>query len=299
MAFFKSFQHNLPSVNISSILDSVTSRVDDLANAVSDVTYAVSDQLTEQVTTIINKVQDEEEGENASIQESGQTSTGQEGRTSSKSMWQIGKDSETANSASDTTEAEYTPSQLEWEWRDGCWRVKKTEAELAEEERRKKEEKELWEKKEQRRKERRQRQLEKEAMSERHKEESQAGQQEEERDNSGQVGKAMDHGDCPTAQVTADDCEEPVAEAERCWSRQKQLKEEGEEEEERSLEREGDDEKQAELSRSSSTVKQKKSDKKKGKGVKGGSKKSEEALDVEKKKVKGKKSKRKKKDNQG
>ncbi|KAG7460572.1 hypothetical protein MATL_G00200230 [Megalops atlanticus] len=59
MAFFRSFQQNLPSV--SSILDSVSSAVDDLATAVGDVTYTVSDQLAEQVTTLINKVQTEEE----------------------------------------------------------------------------------------------------------------------------------------------------------------------------------------------------------------------------------------------
>ncbi|XP_036406039.1 synaptotagmin-14-like [Megalops cyprinoides] len=59
MAFFRSFQQNLPSV--SSILDSVSSAVDDLASAVGDVTYTVSDQLAEQVTTLINKVQTEEE----------------------------------------------------------------------------------------------------------------------------------------------------------------------------------------------------------------------------------------------
>ncbi|TWW68768.1 hypothetical protein D4764_19G0005660 [Takifugu flavidus] len=88
MAFFKSFQNNLPSVNISSILDSVSSRVDDLANAVSDVTYAVSDQLTEQVTTIISKVQDEEEGEHSGAQESVCTATAQEGKSSNKSVWQ-------------------------------------------------------------------------------------------------------------------------------------------------------------------------------------------------------------------
>ncbi|CAG03556.1 unnamed protein product, partial [Tetraodon nigroviridis] len=84
MAFFKSFQNNLPSVNISSILDSVSSRVDDLANAVSDVTYAVSDQLTEQVSTIISKVQDEEgDGEHASTQESNHAAAAaaQEGRS--------------------------------------------------------------------------------------------------------------------------------------------------------------------------------------------------------------------------
>ncbi|XP_051264049.1 synaptotagmin-14b isoform X2 [Dicentrarchus labrax] len=306
MAFFKSFQHNLPSVNISSILDSVTSRVDDLANAVSDVTYAVSDQLTEQVTTIINKVDD---GENSSTQEAGQTCTAQEGKASNKSMWQMSRDSDAGNAtsktnqASDTTEAEHAASQLEWEWRDGCWRVKRTEAELAEEEKRKKEEKELQEKKEQRRKERREKQLEKEAKTQKNKEESQDGEQEQETDNVPER-KESDSGDQSSAQKKADDCDEPPQspspETESRLTKQNKQKEEGEEEEARedSLEREGDDEEEAELSRSSTTVKKKKSDKKKGKGAKRGSKKSEETPDVEKKKEKGKKTKKKKKSNQ-
>ncbi|KAM9840229.1 synaptotagmin-14-like [Aulostomus maculatus] len=170
MAFFKSFQQNLPSVNISSILDSVSSRVDDLANAVSDVTYAVSDQLTEQVTTMINKVQEEEDGEKSSGLECGQNSAGQEGKSNSKSMWQMRSEPETVNHSTDTTD-EYSQSQLEWEWRDGCWRVKKSEAELAEEEKRKTEEKEMQEKREQRRKERREKRLEKDAQKNKEEEE--------------------------------------------------------------------------------------------------------------------------------
>ncbi|XP_062293433.1 synaptotagmin-14-like [Scomber scombrus] len=314
MAFFKSFQQNLPSVNISSLLDTVSSRVDDLANAVSDVTYAVSDQLTEGVTTIIHKVHEEEDGENASSQESGQTATVHEGKASNKSMWQMNRDSETGNTGSknnqtsDTTEAESNQSQLEWEWRDGCWRVKKTEAEIAEEEQRKKEEKDLWEKKEQRRKEKREKQLEKEADHQKNKEESQEGQEEtkeqadvlEKTDNmSSKDRKASESGDPSTAQQRSNEGEEspqsPGAEAE-LLSKQKKEKGEKEEEEERkdSLEREGDDEEETELSRSSSKRKKKKSDKKKEKGAK----KSEKALDVEKKKDKGKKSKKKKKGNQ-
>ncbi|XP_040919649.1 synaptotagmin-14-like isoform X2 [Toxotes jaculatrix] len=317
MAFFKSFQQNLPSVNISSILDSVTSRVDDLANTVSDVTYAVSDQLTEQVTTIINKVQEEEDGENRGSrgQESGQTSAAQEGKASAKSMWQMSRDSETSttvsknNQSSDSTEAEYAPSQLEWEWRDGCWRVKKTEAELAEEEKRKKEERELQERREQRRKERREKQLEKEAQSQRMKEESQEEKKEGEAhektdDSSGQDREASDSIDKTAPQQTSDDCDEaphsPGPETENSSSKQEKQEDEGEKEEEmeHSVEREGDDEEEAELSRTSSTVKKKKSGKKKGKGAKEDSKKKEKASDVEKKKEKGKKSKKKKKGNQ-
>ncbi|KAI3364171.1 hypothetical protein L3Q82_010991, partial [Scortum barcoo] len=310
MAFFKSFQSNLPSVNISSILDSVTSRVDDMANAVSDVTYAVSDQLTEKVTTIINKVDD---GENTGGQESGQTSTVQEGKASNKSMWQMNRDSETGSAASktnqacDATEAERSQSQLEWEWRDGCWRVKKTEAELAEEDKRKREERELQEKREQRKKERREKQLAKEEKSQKNKEESQDGEKEAEADASektedsgGQDTKASDNGDQPTAQKRSDGPPQSSGpETESSSSKQKKQEEEREEEEamEDSLDREGDDEDEAELSRSSSTVKKKKLDKK-GKGAKKSSKTSEETPDMEKKKEKGKKSKKKKKSNQ-
>ncbi|XP_026174473.1 synaptotagmin-14b isoform X2 [Mastacembelus armatus] len=312
MAFFKSFQQNLPSVSISSILDTVTSRVDDLANAVSDVTYAVSDQLTEQVNTIISKV---EEGENNSTgQESGQTSTAQEGKASNKGLWQMSRDSETSNTVSknnqtsDSTEAEYTPSQLEWEWRDGCWRVKKTEAELAEEENRKKEEKELQEKREQRRREKRAKQLEKEAKSQRNKEESQEEEQREEADglekkddSSGQNRKESNCGHLPAAQHESDDCDEaplsPGPGTENRLSRQEKQKDKGEEEKEDmedSLEREEDDEEEADISLKG---KKKVSNKKKAKDTNKDSKKSEKALD-EKKKEKEKKNKKKKKSNQ-
>ncbi|XP_030577455.1 synaptotagmin-14-like isoform X2 [Archocentrus centrarchus] len=306
MAFFKSFQQNLPSVNISSILDSVTSRVDDLANAVSDVTYAVSDQLTEQVTTIIDKVQEKEDGENGS-QESGQISTPQEGKAGNKSMWQMPRDSEVGNAGSknsqtsDTTDAAHTQSQLEWEWRDGCWRVKKTEAELAEEERKKKEEKELQERREQRRRERRQKQLEKEAKSQRNEEESQEGRQEEKVEALENTDKEVsDSRDQSAVQQRSGDSDKTPhshgCESESAVSKQEEEKD-NEEEEEVGTEREGDDEEESELSRSSSTVKR--SDKKKGNGAKEGLKKTEKASDVEKKKDKGKKSKKgKKKGNQ-
>ncbi|KAF1376784.1 hypothetical protein PFLUV_G00215040 [Perca fluviatilis] len=233
MAFFKSFQQNLPSVNISSLLDTVTSRVDDLANAVSDATYAVSDQLTEQVTTIISKVQDEEDAENSG-QESGQTSTAQEGGSKASNA------ASKTNQSSDTKEAECAPSQQEWEWRDGCWRVKKTEAELAEEKKRKKEEMELQEKKEQRRKERREKLLEKEAKAQKNKDECPDGEQEEEADalektdtSSGQGRKASGGGDHSIAQQRGDDdCVEPPPspgpETESRLSKQKKLTEEKE-----------------------------------------------------------------------
>ncbi|XP_035000603.1 synaptotagmin-14 isoform X4 [Hippoglossus stenolepis] len=311
MAFFKSFQQNLPSVNISSILDSVTSRVDDLANAVSDATYAVSDQLSEQVTTVIKKVHEEEDGEsNGSGQGAAQTSTAQEGKGGGKSMWPMNRDAETSSTASknnqtsDSAEADRTQSQMEWEWRDGCWRVKKTEAELAEEERKKKEEKELQEKREQRRRERREKQLEKEAQ--RKKEEEREGEEEaEEKTDEGraQGRKMSDSEEQSAAQQGADDCADaPHSPETESRAREKKPKEEGEEEEgvENGVEREGDDEEEAELPVPPSTVKKKKSDKKKkkGKDAKEDSKKPGKASDVEKKKEKGKKSKKKKKGNQ-
>nr|XP_043904463.1 synaptotagmin-14b isoform X2 [Solea senegalensis] len=281
MAFFKSFQQNLPSVDISSILDSVTSRVDDLANAVSDATYAVSDQLTEQVTTIINKVDD---GENGSGQGAAQTSP-------------EGKSGNTNNQASDSAETESAGAgQLEWEWRDGCWRVKKTEAELAEEEKKKEEERELQEKREQRRQERRKKQLEKEAMSQRMREEAQQGEEDAEE-------KPEQSEDQTTDQQRSDDCDKPPPpspgpEHESSSSKQNKTKDEGGEEEEleNSGAREGDDEEEAEeveLPVPSSTAKKKKSSKKKGKDTKESTKKS--GKDVEKKKEKSKKSKKKKK----
>ncbi|XP_061667475.1 synaptotagmin-14-like [Syngnathoides biaculeatus] len=235
MAFFKSFQQNLPSVNISSILDSVSSKVDDLANAVSDVTYAVSDQLTEQVNTIINKVQEEEDGE----KESARTSAEQDGKAGNRSVGpETTRSSSKTNQSSHEVEEDYAQSRLEWEWRDGCWRVKKTEAEIAEEERRKKEEKELQEKMEQRRKERREKRLEKAAMSRTNEEPSREGQEEDAEDNelkkTGEEASAGEDATQPSGRKEWDRAtpsSEPQSES-LCEQ----------EEEKRSLGREGDDE---------------------------------------------------------
>nr|XP_061843216.1 synaptotagmin-14-like isoform X2 [Nerophis lumbriciformis] len=271
MAFFKSFQQNLPSVNISSILDSVSSRVDDLANAVSDVTYAVSDQLTEQVNTIINKVQEEEDGE----QEAAPTSGAPEG----KSVWPLSRESETSSSAknnqsADAAEAENTASQLEWEWRDGCWRVKKTEAELVEEEKKKKEEKELQEKREQRRKERREKRLQAAAMIQKNN-----FQDEEGAEDGGLEGEEKE--ESRGEETTRDDCEEPENETSQLgndrMSQQKEEKDEQEEKEEEkcSLEGDGDDEEVDEASGAQVKKKKKKEKKKKEKSKK--SKKKEKS----------------------
>ncbi|XP_038123531.1 synaptotagmin-14b isoform X2 [Cyprinodon tularosa] len=299
MAFFKSFQPTLPSVNISSILDSVTSRVDDLAIAVSDATYAVSDQLTEQVSTIINKVQEEEEGENNRSQDARQASGSQEGRAGNRSMWQMQKNSDSGqtglknNQTNDAMEAQNSQSQLEWEWRDGCWRVKKTEAELAEEERRKEEEREIQERREQRRKERRERQLEKEAEARRNREDEEDEASEKTASGDGQDGKTNQDDDQISAQQKRDVSDN---EMETQISKQEQKGDgEAKEELEAVQESEADNEEEDEPSRSSSKVKKRKSDKKK---VEDSLHSCEEDLKAKKTKDKGKKSKKKKKGNQ-
>jgi len=82
MAFFKSFQQSLPSVSslLDSVSNTVSTAVDDLSSAVSGVTYTVSDQLTEQVNTIIHKVQTEEDENEAE----GSTDEVQKDRRNSK-----------------------------------------------------------------------------------------------------------------------------------------------------------------------------------------------------------------------
>ncbi|XP_045551765.1 synaptotagmin-14b isoform X1 [Salmo salar] len=147
MAFFKSFGQNLPSVSISSILDSVSSRVDDLASAVTDATYSVSDQLTELSDQVIKKVQTEEE-EAADAAEGGQDSKegkAQEGmaesvrskikRQASEACSSLTDYSSKLNQSSDyglknnqsseVTADDYVPAHLEWVWKDGGWRVVK------------------------------------------------------------------------------------------------------------------------------------------------------------------------------
>ena len=52
MAFFKSFQQNLPSV--SSLVDTISNAVEDLTTAVGEVSYAFTDSVAEQVTSMIN-----------------------------------------------------------------------------------------------------------------------------------------------------------------------------------------------------------------------------------------------------
>nr|XP_061806903.1 synaptotagmin-14-like [Nerophis lumbriciformis] len=279
MAFFKNFQQNLPSVNISSILDSVSSKVDDLANAVSDVTYAVSDQLTEQVNTIINKVQEEEDGEQEGAQTSPENRSVRPETTNS-----ISKN----NQNSDAAEADYMQSKLEWEWRDGCWRVKKTEAELAEEERRKKLERELQEKREQRRKERREKRLEKAAMTAKNEEPSEEGQEEDaEADELKETGQETSQGKDITQPSECEECDEPVS----CGESEKisEQIDEPNEEDRYSLEREDENEELPDVSRTK--VKKKKLNKKKEKAAK----KAEKAA---KKKEKSKKSKKKEKSKQ-
>ncbi|KAI7790018.1 midasin-like [Triplophysa rosa] len=141
MAFFKNFQQNLPSV--SSLLDSVSTTVssamDDLSSAVSDVTYTVSDQLTEQVNTIICKVQTDEDDKNNEaeisfaddIQKSNlkqketeayglDLGTDVEGRKSRKvkknSMWSMEVDTEEIMREKERQEEARRADEEEWEW---------------------------------------------------------------------------------------------------------------------------------------------------------------------------------------
>uniref|UniRef100_A0AAY5K3B8 C2 domain-containing protein n=1 Tax=Esox lucius TaxID=8010 RepID=A0AAY5K3B8_ESOLU len=212
MAFFKSFGQNLPSVNISSILDSVSSKVDDLATAVSDATYSVSDQLTELSDQVIKKVQTEEE-ELAEASEKGQDSKvgrSQEGIADSfrskiqrqaseacsslteySSKLNHSSDHGTKNSQSgDVTTEEYVPSQLEWVWKDGGWRVVKPDESSAEdkeqEEKRKEEERKKKEEKERRKAEKEKRRNEERLKREEELKNSHGETIEEESDNKGQ-----------------------------------------------------------------------------------------------------------------
>ncbi|XP_074178606.1 synaptotagmin-14 isoform X4 [Rhinolophus sinicus] len=59
MAFFRTFQQNLPSV--SSLVDTISNAVEDLTSAVGEVSYALTDSVAEQVTSMINGFRSEEE----------------------------------------------------------------------------------------------------------------------------------------------------------------------------------------------------------------------------------------------
>lgn len=59
MAFFKSFQQNLPSV--SSLVDTISSAVEDLSTAVGEVSYALSDSVAGQVASMMHGFYPEEE----------------------------------------------------------------------------------------------------------------------------------------------------------------------------------------------------------------------------------------------
>ncbi|XP_008768118.1 synaptotagmin-14 isoform X2 [Rattus norvegicus] len=52
MAFFKSFQQNLPSV--SSLVDTISSAVEDLSTAVGEVSYAITDSVAGQVANMMH-----------------------------------------------------------------------------------------------------------------------------------------------------------------------------------------------------------------------------------------------------
>ncbi|KAK2864431.1 hypothetical protein Q7C36_003585 [Tachysurus vachellii] len=120
MAFFKSFQESLSSVSVSSILDSVSSTVsntvDGVRTAVNDVTYTVSDQLTEQVNTIINKKQgeDEDKGKKDEGEKDSESRTGAAGRINSKR--QAYADEEEEQREREKQEQERRNEEEQWEW---------------------------------------------------------------------------------------------------------------------------------------------------------------------------------------
>lgn len=153
MAFFKNFQQSLPSV--SSLLDSVSTTVssamDDLSSAVSDVTYTVSDQLTEQVNTIISKVQTDDDDKDEAeiyftddIQKNNlkqketepyglDLGTDVEGRKSRKvkknSLWSMEADTEEIMREKERQEEARRADEEEWEWcyapNKGWYRIRK------------------------------------------------------------------------------------------------------------------------------------------------------------------------------
>lgn len=63
MAFFRKLQRSLPSV--SSLVDTISNAVEDLTTAVGEVSYALSDAVSEQVTSMMNGFQTEEERSSA------------------------------------------------------------------------------------------------------------------------------------------------------------------------------------------------------------------------------------------
>ncbi|KAM7053471.1 synaptotagmin-14 isoform 1-T1 [Molossus nigricans] len=63
MAFFRTFQQNLPSV--SSLVDTLSNAVEDLTAAVGEVGYALTDTVAEQVTSMMNGFRPEEESSSA------------------------------------------------------------------------------------------------------------------------------------------------------------------------------------------------------------------------------------------
>ncbi|XP_042156901.1 synaptotagmin-14 isoform X1 [Oncorhynchus tshawytscha] len=301
MAFFKSFGQNLPSVNISSILDSVSSRVDDLASAVSDATYSVSDQLTELSDQVIKKVQTEEE-EAAEATEGAQDSKegkAQEGiadsfrskikRQASEACSSLADYSSNLsqsndsknNQSSDVTAEDYVPAQLEWVWKDGGWRVVKPGESSAEdkekEEKRKEEEKTKKEEKEKRKAEKDKKKEERLKQEEEKKNSHQETIEEEPEDketsslpketHTASQNKEGQKEDKSNGVHQSDDHSDPpqsLCPEEESRASQKKNKGKAEEEEENEMSPEGDGETEPAMSPASEKNK-KKSDKKKEK----------------------------------
>ncbi|KAL6042086.1 hypothetical protein STEG23_003936, partial [Scotinomys teguina] len=92
MAFFKSFQQNLPSV--SSLVDTISSAVEDLSTAVGEVSYALTDSVAGQVASMMHGFCPEEES--CTTEEATGSS-----RAQSAVLWEPSKNSARQKSQSD------------------------------------------------------------------------------------------------------------------------------------------------------------------------------------------------------
>ncbi|XP_076404351.1 synaptotagmin-14 isoform X6 [Peromyscus maniculatus bairdii] len=92
MAFFKSFQQNLPSV--SSLVDTISSAVEDLSTAVGEVSYAFTDSVAGQVASMMHGLCPEEES--CTAEEAAGSS-----RAKSAVLWDTSKNSACQKTQSD------------------------------------------------------------------------------------------------------------------------------------------------------------------------------------------------------
>ncbi|KAL1769873.1 synaptotagmin-14 isoform X1 [Sigmodon hispidus] len=93
MAFFKSFQQNLPSV--SSLVDTISSAVEDLSIAVGEVSYALTDSVAGQVANMMHGFCPEEES--CTTEEAAESS-----KAKSAVLWDTSKNTACQKTQSDT-----------------------------------------------------------------------------------------------------------------------------------------------------------------------------------------------------